>query len=123
MNVAQKNLVSLLSLEQEQEQNTEASNNTLVDWLKDVDLEFSVRENPTDTAKWVKRKEKFTKYLALSTLSTKEFDKKAAKSLIQELLQILLAQNSLLVKQISEEEILGVIGQVFFQPDRTCQLD
>ncbi|CAG8814664.1 18434_t:CDS:2, partial [Dentiscutata erythropus] len=38
-----------MELEKEQEKQVETSNNTSVDWSEDVDLEFSVGEDPTDT--------------------------------------------------------------------------
>ncbi|CAG8833515.1 36437_t:CDS:2, partial [Gigaspora margarita] len=47
-NIAYKSSVSLLNMEQEQEQNVDTANNKSVDWSEDVDLELSVGEDPTD---------------------------------------------------------------------------
>ncbi|CAG8536350.1 14527_t:CDS:1, partial [Gigaspora margarita] len=48
-NIAHESSVSLLNMEQEQEQNIDTANNKSVDWSEDVDLELSVGEDPTDT--------------------------------------------------------------------------
>ena len=49
MNVAQESTVTKLNSEQGQEQTVATSNNTSIDWSEDVDLEFSVGEDLTDT--------------------------------------------------------------------------
>ncbi|CAG8804579.1 33090_t:CDS:2, partial [Gigaspora margarita] len=49
MEVLQESSTASMELEQEQEKQAETSNNMSVDWLEDVDLEFSVGEDPTDT--------------------------------------------------------------------------
>lgn len=48
-NIVHESSVSLLNMEQEQEQNVDTANNKSVDWSEDVDLELSVGEDPTDT--------------------------------------------------------------------------
>ncbi|RIB16241.1 hypothetical protein C2G38_2247151 [Gigaspora rosea] len=59
-------------------------------------------EDPTTILQYIRNK-------FAQLYKTKEFDEKAADSLIQGLPQLSLAQNMSLVKMISKEEILGVI--------------